>query len=103
MATPKNTLNSVTTALAPTHRIELSGQQRNACVRAQRRLDPGQIRLVVEIGGDRLDGPAGLILQALGQDREPALAAGDQDQVVATLSQAVCVDGADACGGAGDQ
>ena len=41
-------------------------QQRNACIRAQRRLDPGKIRLVVEIGRDRLDGTASLIFQALG-------------------------------------
>ena len=40
-------------------------QQRDARVGAQRRLDPGQIRLVVEVGCDRLDRPAGLAFQAL--------------------------------------
>src|SRR2546426_5083953 len=45
----------------------------------------------------------GLAHQARGERLEPRLVAGHQDEVVATLREAVGIDGADARGGAGDE
>jgi hypothetical protein len=78
-------------------------QHRDAGVRAQRRLDPRQIRPAVEVRCDRLDRPAGLARQAFGQSREPLAVAGDKDQVVAAPRETIGVDGADARRGAGDK
>ena len=64
---------------------------------------PRQIRFVVEVGRDRLDGAAGLPLQPLRQGAEPGLVAGNQDQVIAAPGEPVGIDFADAGGGAGDQ
>ena len=78
-------------------------QQRNARVRTQHGLDPSQIRLLAEIGCDRLDRSLCLVSQALCQRHEPGPAEGDQDQVIAAPGHAVGVDRADARGGTGDQ
>ncbi len=78
-------------------------QDRDGGVGRQSSLDPGQVRLGVEVCGRHLDLDAGLGAQASREVFQAINIAGDQDQVVATLGQAVSIDGADAGGRAGDQ
>jgi hypothetical protein len=78
-------------------------EQRDPRVGAQTGLDPGEIFLVTEIGGNGFDRTPGAGPQSLRQAREAVPVAGDQDQVVAALCKPVGVDRADPGGGAGHQ
>jgi hypothetical protein len=70
-------------------------EERDVRVRTQGRFDPCQIRLVVKVGCNRVDGTAGRASQALRQAGKTGLVAGDQDQVVTPMGQTVGINGAD--------
>ena len=71
-------------------------QHRDAGVGAQPRFDAPEIGLVVEIRGDDVDAPAGLVGELLCQIVEALAVARHQDQIVAAPGEAIGIDGADA-------
>ncbi len=76
-------------------------QHRDARIGSEYRLDPLQIRLVVEVGGDRFDAASGCAGDAVGHLDQSILIAGHEDQVVAAPSQPVGVNRTDSSGGSG--
>ena len=74
-------------------------QHRDAGIGGEDRLDPLQIRLVVEVGGDGFDDAAGRAGDALRHLVQPSLVACDEDEVVAAAGQPVGIDRADSGGG----
>src|SRR6267143_1671552 len=75
----------------------------DARIASHRGFDRCEIRLVIEIRWQRSNRASGLTRQTLGERLERCLAAGHEDEVVATLCETVGIDGADAPGGAGDE
>ena len=65
---------------------------------AEDRLDRGEVRLVVEIGDERLHQPARLDFEAMRQDRQAVPIPRNKDQIVAALGQAIGIDRSDAGG-----
>ena len=70
-------------------------QHRDAGFGAEQRLDPPQVRLVVEVGRDGLDAAAGRIGNALRHRLELRPVARHEDEIIATARQPVGVDCAD--------
>src|SRR5206468_1256095 len=64
---------------------------------------PSEIRCVAEVHRQWSDRAPGVARQTSGGRLEPRLVAGHQDEVVVPLCEAVCIDGADARGVAGDE
>lgn len=58
--------------------------------------DPGEIRLVVQVGNDDLDGTAMAIGKACRQRLEPFSIASDEDQIMTATCQPIGIDRSDA-------
>jgi hypothetical protein len=77
-------------------------EHRDGWLASQRVFHSCDCCLVTEVGREHVHRDAVLGRESLREGREPQGVARDEDQVVAALGEPVCLDRADASGGAGD-